>query len=72
MQEIINSFKNGEELFITNPTFNKIVYALAHGMTEHQAIEHLIEINESVMDRMKELLDTLPVAHVLKLQYENN
>ena len=56
MKELIDSFKNGEELYYKNAVFHTIINGLANGMTEHQAIEHLIEINESLTNHMEELL----------------
>lgn len=57
MKDILSKFKNGEKLCYESSIFNNIIQAMYHGgLSEYDAIEHLVNMIES---RQKEDIETM-------------
>lgn len=61
MNELINKFPNGQELFETNVTFNKIVHAIHEGLSLYDAISVFAEQNKKQWDTINEIIEKLPM-----------
>ena len=66
MQELINKFPNGQELYNTNAVFNKIVnYIALERMSLYEAISNFAEQNEKQQIFIKELIEKMPMQPII-------
>jgi hypothetical protein len=62
LEQIIESFENGKELYQTSPLFNKLVHSIYHGMTYEQAIVECIKVIDQQQEVMKGLIEKMPIS----------
>ena len=65
MQELINKFPNGQELYNTNSTFNFIIHHINNGMSLYEAISNFAEQNEKQQIFIKELIEKMPMQPII-------
>lgn len=61
MQELINKFPNGQELFETSTAFNKIVHCVYRGMSLYGAVSFFAQQNLEQQEMIYELIKTVPI-----------
>lgn len=65
LDEVIDRFKNGKELYKKNASFNMIVQMLAKGENPYDVIEGLVKSNEDIQSAFTQYThrDTRPILH---------
>lgn len=63
IDEIIELFPKGKELYKTSPLFNKVIQMLARGETPYTLLVHLIQSHEDMSNAMASYIqrDTRPL-----------
>ena len=61
--ELLEKFKNGKELYKTNPMFNQAIQMMVEGMDEFEVIEQIILTNERISRAFEDYInrDTRPI-----------
>jgi hypothetical protein len=65
MNELINIFPNGQELYNTNANFNSILNYIYQGLDLYSAISIFAEENENMHKLVKELIDNMPMQPIM-------
>lgn len=65
MNDLINKFPNGQELYNTNAIFNSIVKSIYQGLDLYSAISIFAEINETQQEVIKDLLEKMPIQPIM-------
>jgi len=65
MNDLINKFPNGQELYNNNATFNYLVNSIYRGASLYEAISVLVEINISQQKMMEEMYMKMPVSPII-------
>ena len=56
MNDLINKFPNGQELYNTNSTFNYLVNSIYRGASLYEAISILAKINNNQQEVIEDLI----------------
>lgn len=65
MNDLINKFPNGQELYNTNTTFNFIIHHISHGMSLYEAIAIFAEQNQEQQKMMEDMIRTMPMQPIV-------
>lgn len=65
MQELIDKFPNGRELFETSVAFNKIVHCVYRGMSLYEAVSFLAQGNLEQYKLIIDLIEKSPIRPII-------
>ena len=65
MNDLINKFPNGQELYNTNVVFSSIVNSIYQGLDIYSAISIFAEINGKQQNIMRDLIEKMPMQPIL-------
>lgn len=65
MNDLINKFPNGQELYNTNSTFNFIIHHINNGMSLYEAISILVKINNNQQEVIEDLINIAPMQPII-------
>lgn len=68
MNDLINKFPNGQELYNTNTVFYNIVNSIYRGLDLYSAISIFAEQNTKQQEIVKDLIKLMPSAHIILKQ----
>ena len=64
--ELLEKFKNGKELYKTNPMFNQAIQMMVEGMDEFEVIEQIILTNERISRAFEDYINRDTRPHVFQ------
>lgn len=64
IDELVQKFKNGEELYRTSPMFNTTIQMMVKGLTVYEAFEQIILAHERTQRAFEDYVmrDTRPIS----------
>lgn len=65
MKELIDKFPNGQKLFETSSSFNKIVHCVYRGMNLYEAVSFFAQQNLEQQEMMKKLIERMPMQPII-------